>query len=139
MIRQCAKDCAPVVRKLKGEKITEQSHASDLEISNMIRSGGLVTSNKEGHYGDLTDLPTLQSLLNNRQRLLRTYSMLDPKIKRHLRSPDEMVRVLTEGTEEDLIACGLLPQQVAEIESSVQNPKPSSGPTDAPQPNTSVE
>lgn len=108
MIRQHHSHCEPVKITSTDDNFTEQSHAPGLEIRNMVRNGGFHFSEKSPMYGDFSELPNLDKLMNSRLRINQVHAGLDPKIKRHLRTPDEMVEMLKNGTEDDLRAVGLL-------------------------------
>lgn len=128
MIRQHHSQCDPVKLTSEDDNFTEQSHAAGLEIKNMVRNGGFHFSEKSPMYGDFSELPNLDKLMMSRLRINQVHAGLDPKIKKHLRTPDEMVDILKNGSEDDLRAVGLLAP--LPVEEPVSDPTPT--PTETP-------
>lgn len=105
---------APTVKcKSKLPSMTEQSHAEQLEIRNMLKKG-VRMSRQQPIWGDASNVPSLDVLLRNRRRLQQIYDGLPPRVKADLPGLDDLVRILKDGTQEDLVDVGLLDPKVLE-------------------------
>lgn len=128
MIRQHHSQCEPVKTTSTDENLTEQSHAKNLEIKNMVRGGGFHFSEKKPIYGDFTELPNLDMVMKSRQRINQLHAGLPNKVKKSLRTPDEMIEYFKSNPdEESLIDIGLLPKPPV-----VPEPDPAPAPTEPP-------
>lgn len=115
MIRQHHSQVDRVKVTSTDDTITEQFHAQALEIKNMVKNGNMHFTESKPMYGDFSDLPTLDKICINRLRVQQVHNNLDPKVRKHLRTPDEMVDFLAnDPSDEDLIAVGLKKAPVIE-------------------------
>lgn len=91
------------------EGTTEQHHAEGLKISNMVKSG-FSFSNATPVYADVSEIPDLSTMLNNRRRLDNMFQELKPLVKAKIGTVDQMVRLLQESDEKTLMDIGLIKQ-----------------------------
>lgn len=89
------------------KSLTEQCHAQALDIRTMMTQG-FITTTATPMYGDFSELPTLDLLLNNRVRLQHYYNGLPTRAKRFYPTMDAFVHALLDGDEAELIDAGLI-------------------------------
>lgn len=104
-----------------GESLTEQSHAESLNIRKMMTSGYIQT-NKTAMWGDFSEIPPLDVLLNNRIKLTNIYNALPKKVKQNVETIDEFARALLRGDEQELLDYGIIERIKQELEEP--NPAP---------------
>lgn len=121
-MRQHYSHSEKVVIHSEDEPVTEQSHAPFLEIKNMVKSGAMHFTDAKPFYAHADDLPDLEQIQINRLRINQVHANLHPKVRKHLRTADEMMRFLQSNpTHEDLVAVGLA-EEILETPAPVETP-----------------
>lgn len=90
-----------------GDSKTEQSHAERLSIKAMMTQG-FIQSTRTPMWGDFSEIPSLDVLLNNRIKLTNLYNSLPNSVKVNVPTIDAFARTLLKGDENELIQFGLL-------------------------------
>lgn len=128
MIRQHHSQCERVKVTSTEEKITEQFHAPSLEIKNMVKSGAMHFTEAKPMYGDFTDLPDLDKICLNRLRINQVHANLAPNVRKHLRTPDEMIDFLkSDPDHDDLVSVGLAKPKPKPVEIPSPQTEPPAG------------
>lgn len=82
--------------------ITEQQHAEQLEIRNMVKSGFRFATGQPV-FDDISNIPQLDMLLTNRRRLHNLYYNLPKSTRDKVETLDEFVSLLVENDESKLM------------------------------------
>lgn len=98
---------APRVKSGSQGQVTEQHHAEGLNIKNMMHHG-FTYDNRTPVYADLSEMPDLAHMLNNRRRLLNTFENLPSKVKKNVGTIDNYVRLLADGDQDKLMEMGII-------------------------------